>query len=302
MKLPLDDYWQKPIEAAEAAVRVELLIKEAELLSAVPRPTWRGFSGNLTEMNLADLLQTIEVGKKTCVIKLRREGKEGAVYVTAGEVIDAELEHLEARRALLRMFTWTEGSFQVELRPHDRLRMLTTSMRDLISEGLTRQERWGRMLAQMPPLPSPVARATEADPDKWNEEEKTLMTLLEGAPAKSIMTLIDESAADDLRTLSVLKRLLERGALVASSLPVEKRNGAFLARLQQVRQHGADETKRIDALVDLMVTTPRTPLPTPVERRRTERRQTDRRRGLAAREKTHLNKSELLMIREKLAR
>ena len=141
MKLPLDDYWQKPLEAAEVVVRIESLIKDAELLSASPRPKWRGFNGNLSEMSLADLLQTIEVGRKTCVIKLRSDGKEGAVFVTEGEVVDAELAELEARRALLRMFTWLEGGFQVELRPHERARMLTSSTRDLISEGLTRQER-----------------------------------------------------------------------------------------------------------------------------------------------------------------
>jgi len=49
MKLALDDYWQKPIEAAEAVVRAEMLIKDAELLSALQfvlnrmsRRTWPG--------------------------------------------------------------------------------------------------------------------------------------------------------------------------------------------------------------------------------------------------------------------
>ncbi len=303
MKLPLDDYWQKPIDATEAAVRVELLIKDAELLSASPRPKWRGFNGNLTEMSLADLLQTIEVGKKTCVIKLRRESKEGTVYVTEGEVIDAELEQREAKPALLRMFTWTDGGFQVELRPHERSRMLTTPTRDLISEGLTRQERWARMLAQIPPLPSPVTRAAEAEPGKWNEEEKILMALLDGVPARPISALIEENPADELRTLTVLKRLLEKGAIVASSLPVEKKNGDFFSRLQQVRQQGTGETQKIGALVDLMITSSQTSVPRPVERRRTDRRQLERRRGaMHERTRIHLNKSELLMIREKLAR
>ncbi|MGH7492243.1 MAG: DUF4388 domain-containing protein [bacterium] len=305
MKLPLDDYWQKPIEAAEAVVRAEMLIKDAELLSASLRPKWRGFNGNLTEMSLADLLQTIEVGKKTCVIKLQSYGKEGAVFVTEGEVIDAELDQLEAKRALLRMFTWLEGNFQVELRPHERARLFTTPTRDLISEGLTRHERWARLLTQIPPLPSPITRAKDVDASQWTAEEKTLMALLDGAPAKPISALVEESATDDLRTLTVLKHLMEKGAIIASSLPVEKKNGDLFARLQEVRQQSRDETKRIDALVDLMVTSSNTPVPRPIERRRTDRRQqNERRRGSAVRERTKifLNKGELLMIREKLAR
>lgn len=117
LKLSIDDYLQKPFDIDEAVVRIDNLIKEIELLSASSQPRWRGFNGQLTEMNLVDLLQTIEVGKKTCVIKLRVNDKEGKVYITEGQVIDAELGSLEAKQALLRMFTWTEGSFQVELRP-----------------------------------------------------------------------------------------------------------------------------------------------------------------------------------------
>ncbi len=304
MKLPLDDYWQKPIEAAEAVVRVEALIKDAELLSASPRPAWRGFNGSLSEMSLADLLQTIEVGRKTCVIKLRCGGREGTVFVTEGEVIDAELAQLEARRALLRMFTWMEGGFQVELRPHERARMFTTPTRDLISEGLTRQERWSRLLAQMPPLPVPVTRGTEVGAEEWEDEEKTLLALMGSASAKPILSLIEESATDDLRTLTVIKRLLEKGALVPSSLPAEKKNGDFFARMHEVRQQRRDETRKIDALVDMMVTSSQAPPSRPIERRQTDRRQIERRRGSVVGEKSkiHLNKSELLMIREKLVR
>ena len=102
----------------------------------------------------------------------------------------------------------------------------------------------------------------------------------------------------------MLKRLLEAGVLVPSSVPVEKKNGDLFARLYEVRQQRADQTEKIDALVDMMVTSSHAPAPRPVERRRTDRRQTERRRDLSARErnKVHLNKSELLMIREKLAR
>lgn len=304
LKLALDDYWQKPIEAAEAVVRVESLIKEAELFSATPRPQWRGFSGNLSEMSLADLLHTIAVGKKTCAIKLRHEGKEGAVYITAGEVIDAELQELEARRALLRMFTWSEGSFQVELRPHERPRMLTVPTRDLISEGLTRQERWSRMLAQMPPLSSALTRRAGGDSAQCTEEERAVLALLAEAPAKPMAALIEKNESDDLRTLTVLKRLLEKGEIVAVPAPAEKKNGELFTRLQEVRQQGAHETKKIGALIDLMVTSPHVPPARLVERRRTDRRQIERRRGAAGREKArvYLNKSELLMIREKLAR
>ncbi len=313
MKLPLDDYFQKPFEAEEAVVRLENLIKEAELRSSAPRPKWRGFNGALAEMNLFDLLQTISVGKKTCVIKLQTNGKTGTVYITEGEVIDAELEGVEARRALLRMFTWTEGAFQVELRPHERGRMLTTPTHDLLSEGLTRQDRWARLLKQMPPLQSLVSVKPQAPRAGLNQEEAALLEVIAAQKTgKSFLEIVEESSADELRTLTVLKKLHERGVLNASVSAPEQQNGEYFAHLKQWREQNAEATRDgtdlSTRLAHLLAAQEEAP-PRANERRRLQRRfgdrrQSDRRRGLNANEKAPLSlkKSELLMIREKLAR
>lgn len=310
MKLPLDDYLQKPFDAEEAVVRLENLIREVEQRAAASRPKWRGFSGALSEMNLFDLLQTISVGKKTCVLKLQTRGKTGVVYLHEGEVIDAEMESVEARRALLRMFTWTEGSFQVELRPHERGRMLTTPTHDLLSEGLTRQDRWARLLKQMPSLYSLVARKPETNAAGLNQEEQELLERI-GAQnaAKSFMEIIEESVADELRTLTVLKRLHERGLLTATAMSVEKRNGDYFARLKQWREQSAEEappllTRLEHLLAPQEESSPRTHERRRLNRRVGDRRQTDRRRGTSTNGDAplYLKKSELLMLREKLAR
>lgn len=313
MKLPLDDYLQKPFEAEEAVVRLENLIREAEQRAAASRPKWRGFSGALAEMNLFDLLQTISVGKKTCVLKLQSRGKTGVVYLHEGEALDAELEGVEARRALLRMFTWTEGSFQVELRPHERGRMLTTPTHDLLSEGLTRQDRWARLLKQMPSLYALVARNTETSAAGLNQEEAELLERISAqSGVKSFLEIIEESAADELRTLTVLKRLHERGLLTATAMTAEKRNGDYFARLKQWREQNAESrsggTPLLTRLEHLLApqeeSAPRTRERRRLNRRVGDRRQTDRRRGLSNQEESpfFLKKSELLMLREKLAR
>ncbi len=311
MKLPLDDYFQKPLEAEELAVRLENLIKEVELRSSAPHPKWRGFSGNLSEMNLFDLLQTIGVGKKTCVLRLQANGKTGLVYITEGEVLDAELAGVEARRALLRMFTWTEGSFQVELRPHDHGRMLTASTHDLLSEGLTRQDRWLRLLKQMPPLQSAVALKPQANKAGLNEEDSGLLGLLAGQKSpKSFLEIVEENPADELRTLTVLKRLLEQGLITATAMAPEKKNDEdYFARLKQRREQSAEAATELHARLEHLLAAHEEAEPRANERRRLhrrtgDRRQNDRRRGLNSTEKAplFLKKSELLMIREKLAR
>ncbi|MDZ7269746.1 MAG: response regulator [candidate division KSB1 bacterium] len=304
LKLPIDDYLQKPLDIDEAVVRIDNLIKEIELLSASSQPRWRGFNGHLSEMNLVDLLQTIEVGKKTCVLKLRAHEKEGQVFVTEGQVIDAELGGLEARRALLRMFTWSEGTFQVELRPHERTRMLTIANRDLISEGLTRQHRWRQLTAQLPPLHTQVMLAPSPAPAA-NEEEQALFKLLENGVAKRLLDLVEENSADDLRTLTVCKKLFERGAIQAVQVPSASQNGESTQWLKRLQDEGQTRSASpVDALFKAIVK-PVANATVPHERRRADRRQQagrrqyDRRNGLVR--KLYLNKSELLMIRAKLS-
>ncbi|MGH7453170.1 MAG: response regulator, partial [bacterium] len=116
MKLPVDDYLQKPLDPEEMVARIDCLVRDVELQASTPERQARGFSGSLGEMSLVDLLQTLDVGNKTAVVRLQQAGKEGLVFITSGQVIDAMLGDLEARRALLRMFTWTDGAFRVEIR------------------------------------------------------------------------------------------------------------------------------------------------------------------------------------------
>jgi DNA-binding response OmpR family regulator len=308
MKLAVDDYLQKPVDPDETVARVESLIREAELRATVPDRQSRGFSGSLGEMSLVDLLQTLEVGNKTAVVRLRHANKEGMIYIAEGQVVDATLEALDTRRALLRMFTWNDGSFHVDIRMHDRSRSLTASTRDLISEGMTRMYRWEQLSNQLPPLQSVVNLNGEAGKAKITEEEKGLLLLVRKNGSKRIIDLVEESQYDDLRALTVIKNLYERHILKAlpwkENPPVNDYNRPLLKPLHQ---NGKLSSENINSAFQAMLKKPAEAAPKQHDRRRVERRQEDRRkherrRDSPQREKMQifLNKSELILIREKL--
>jgi CheY-like chemotaxis protein len=306
MKLPIDDYLQKPLDIDEVMARIDSLIREVETSAASSNRTVRGFNGTLTEMNLVDLLQTLEVGKKTGILKLSKDGKEGAVYISEGQVIDATLDGLEARQALLRMFTWAEGDFQVEMRNHDRPRVLTVSNRDLISEGITRQYRWGQLVNQLPPLQSVVTGNQKLVAAKLSEEEQKMAELLNGS--KRIIDLVEECPLDDLRALAVLKNLFDGGYLDSSHQEPEPINGNYLEYLKKRYTNGYIGPDKITGIFSSLLRSPNEGKKPIHDRRRFDRRASDdrrqyeRRRDARERLKTkiYLNKSELLMIREKL--
>lgn len=308
MNLPIDDYAQKPFDAEDMVARIENLIKEYELVTVSQRPRWQGFSGNLTEMNLVDLVQTLEVGRKTCLVRMRQNDNEGNVYFADGQVIDAELGKVQGRHALLRMFTWSEGTFQVDLEQHDRARVLTVPNRDLISEGMTRQYRWDQLKLQLPSLHAMITYSDNPGSMTFDEEELSLLAALDRNRAKRILDVVEEHAGDDLRALTVLKRLYERGVIKMVEFAANPQHDELehLRRLQSDRLAGAD---RFGQVAQLMLRRP-PEKSQPQDRRQTERRiphagrrQHDRlsSHGMMASKKLYLNKSELLMIREKLA-
>ena len=307
MKLAVDDYLQKPLDPEETVARVESLIREAELRATTPDRQARGFSGSLSEMSLVDLLQTLEVGNKTAVIRLRHASREGIVFITDGQVVDALLDDLETRRALLRMFTWREGTFQVEIRAHERSRAFTTATRDLISEGMTRLYRWEQLSNQLPPLQSVVNVNGEAGKAKITEEENGLLQLVRKNGSQRIIDLVEESQYDDLRALTLIKNLYERHVLKALPWTDSPLNGEPRPTLKPLHKNGQLSTDLISSAFQAILkkpaeTTARQHARRRVDRRQDDRRKHDRRRDGHDRDKTHvfLNNSELILIREKL--
>jgi DNA-binding response OmpR family regulator len=108
-----DDYIAKPYYVEEVIARIEMILAEVQpgLFSVPPN----AFSGKLSEMNVVDLIQTLEVGQKSGILVLNRNGQQGEIHVQAGAVTDARYETYSPEAALDKMFTWTEGRFRVQL-------------------------------------------------------------------------------------------------------------------------------------------------------------------------------------------
>ena len=72
------------------------------------------FSGSLSEMSVVDLLQTIDVSRKSGVLTLlAADGQEGMISFDSGAVINAMVEDLRGEDAIYRQLLWREG----QLRP-----------------------------------------------------------------------------------------------------------------------------------------------------------------------------------------
>ena len=306
IKLGVDDYISKPFDVNEVLVRFETVLREVDSVKSTAERKGKGFSGKLNEINLIDLLRTLDIGKKTGVIKLQADSKEGTVFIKKGEVYDISLEDLKPKEALFRMFTWSEGTFRVDLKELERPNVVKESVADLIYQGLTYRERWKEISKKLPHLQTMVKRNPNITDDSLSADEQSLIHLINGK--KKFIDLIEQSKFDALKALKILYNLYSRGSLVEVSLEEDFTNGSSLMNDNQSSKN--TEKSRLNNLITRFLIIKEENLNRrQVERRRVERRHSTKRRSRTRRgsdvvgrqNKIYLNKSELLMIRERLS-
>ena len=89
LELGVDDYLTKPIYIKEIVTRIKILLEKREKESLEKRDPRNKFSGDLADMGVVDLVQTIEIGRKSGKIKFARDdGEIGVIFFRNGKVID----------------------------------------------------------------------------------------------------------------------------------------------------------------------------------------------------------------------
>jgi DNA-binding response OmpR family regulator len=215
LELGVEDYLTKPIYIKEIVTRVRILLQKVQRERIKRRDSRTKFEGSLADMAVVDLVQTIEISRKSGVIHFSDlEGVTGAVYFRDGKVIDAELGRLKAENAIYRLLIWSEGEFEVEFKPIHREEAIHLSNQGLLMEGLRRMDEWGRLLEELPPLTSvfevdyrELSERLSEIPDEVNQ----VLRLFDGK--RSLQQVVDDCDLPDLDTLQLISKLYFEGLI-----------------------------------------------------------------------------------------
>lgn len=219
LELGIEDYLTKPVYIREILTRVNLVMqrKEREGLS---RTSKTRFAGALSDMGLVDLLQTIDVSRKSGTLHLTLHDKSGYVYFQDGRVLDAELGDLSAEAAIYRFLLWNEGEFELDFREVKREDKLGVSTQGLLMEGMRRLDEWSRLQEQLPSLRTvfevshdELSQRLSEIPDEINE----VLRLFDGR--RTLSEVLEESRGDDLVTLNAINKLYFEGFLLVRDTP-----------------------------------------------------------------------------------
>lgn len=65
-------------------------------------------------MSMIDLLQSLEMGQKSCRLMVRKGNEQGELYFTSGQCRDAKTGRVEGDDAVYKVILWTEGEFEID--------------------------------------------------------------------------------------------------------------------------------------------------------------------------------------------
>jgi CheY-like chemotaxis protein len=219
LELGVEDYLTKPVYIREILTRVNLVMqrKEREGLS---RTSKTRFAGALSDMGLVDLLQTIDVSRKSGALQLSSGEKRGQIYFQEGRVIDAELGPLRGEAAIYRFLVWSEGEFELDFRDVRREDRIGVSTQGLLMEGMRRLDEWGRLQEQLPSMGTvfdvsheELSQRLAEIPDEIND----VLRLFDGR--RTLSEVLDESSGDDLATLGAISKLYFEGFIIVRETP-----------------------------------------------------------------------------------
>src|SRR5512147_1732941 len=221
LELGVEDYLTKPIYIKEIVTRVKILLEKKEKERLERKDQKASFSGNLSDMGVVDLVQTLEMGKKSGALHIQgRLGQHAELWFRDGKILDCELGKLAGENAFYRLLNWQEGEFAIEFKPIEREERIPVSTQGLLMEGMRRIDEWGRIVEQLPSL----ERAFEIDyallADRLAEipdDVNALLRLFDGL--RSLDQVIEEADYDDLAAAGVISKLFFEGIIKESTAP-----------------------------------------------------------------------------------
>ncbi|HKO94472.1 MAG TPA: SUMF1/EgtB/PvdO family nonheme iron enzyme, partial [Polyangiaceae bacterium] len=179
------------------------------------------FSGKLSDLGVADLVQTIQHGRKDATITITHSGGPSYIWCQGGEIVDAESGPSSGEPALYRILGLEQGSLVADFGATQRPRRITVSTPRLLLEAATQRDRRTRALARIGDpsavfvVESSVAarHARDLGPD-----ELAVLSAFDGI--RSLEEVVLASELSEPQALEIVIGFLEAGVLTQVAYPL----------------------------------------------------------------------------------
>jgi CheY-like chemotaxis protein len=133
----VEEYFVKPFFVKELSERARRLTARFQQAKIEAKGAGGGrMGGSLSEMNLLDWMTSLEQGRKTCALILRRGAEQCTMFFDEGQVSHAVYGDLKGDQAVFKVLTWTEGDWELDFKMTATERTTTMPTQGLMMEGL----------------------------------------------------------------------------------------------------------------------------------------------------------------------
>src|SRR6476646_11553882 len=106
----VEDFIAKPFLVKDLVRITKKVIDRLHLEKLQKRASRPGvIQGRLEEMSMIDLMQSLEMGQKSCRLIVHHNGQQGELYFASGQCRDAKMGNVEGDDAVYKVLLWSAG-------------------------------------------------------------------------------------------------------------------------------------------------------------------------------------------------
>jgi CheY-like chemotaxis protein len=134
---PVDDFVEKPFFLKDATQKIKRVIDKIALEKmAKTAPSDGVIRGNLSQMNVIDLVQSLEMGRKSGSLIFNNDKEKCEMYFVEGQAVHAAYGKLTGDQAVFKVLRWTKGNFEINFEGKTKEQTTTLNTQGLLMEGL----------------------------------------------------------------------------------------------------------------------------------------------------------------------
>lgn len=215
LNLGADDYISKPFHISEVTARIKSILQRSAMVASTPEPEVEtDLKGNLQQMSLAEILQTLGMAKKRGGLKIINQSLVGKIFFDSGNIVQASLGKYKSEEAVYRILSWDEGYFEFDSTDEADKAAISTSTTSLLMEGFRQKDEYIKYKQVMPSFDSLVRLAATEPSDEMKSVSQKIVILIDGQ--RTIQDIINSSPINYLITAKILYTLLKKGIIEAA--------------------------------------------------------------------------------------
>ena len=134
---PIEDYLEKPFFLKDATHKIKRVVDRIALEKLSKAASTDGvLRGSLSQMNVIDLVQSLEMGRKSCLLTMTNGDDKCEIYFSQGQAKHAAYGPITGDEAVFKVLRWTEGNFQIDFNGKSSQETTTLNTQGLLMEGL----------------------------------------------------------------------------------------------------------------------------------------------------------------------